>query len=90
MSKTFKFTGLSRMNGDFKVRYANDSSRVKVLAKNGHTDIFFIEMDEPEHKEDCVDALLDLLEHEGHGLCDAAVQAILDEAESLGFQVELA
>ena len=35
----FKVAGLSVLKGEAKVRFANDMTRVKVLAKNGHTDI---------------------------------------------------
>ena len=88
MSKEFKFVGVSRHpNGEVKVRFANDAGRVRVLEKNGHTEIFFIEMDNPEHKMDCVDALLDLIEGE-HELSEDAVQAIVDEARELGFVLE--
>lgn len=36
---TFKVAGVSTLNGITKVRFANDLTRVKMLAKNGHTDI---------------------------------------------------
>ena len=35
----FKVAGVSILKGEVKVRFANDMTRVKVLAKNGHTDI---------------------------------------------------
>jgi hypothetical protein len=37
--KTFTFGGVSDLNGIYKLRVANDASRVKVLDKNGHIDI---------------------------------------------------
>jgi hypothetical protein len=40
----FKVAGVSTLKGDVKVRFANDMTRVKVLAKNGHTDIELIEL----------------------------------------------
>ena len=40
----FKVAGVSRLNGEVKVRFANDMTRVKVLAKNGHTDIELMEL----------------------------------------------
>ncbi len=50
--KTFKIAGVSKLKGSYKVRFANDMTRVKVLAKTGHTDIELIElpkaMDKPE------------------------------------------
>lgn len=48
----FKVAGVSKFNGEVKVRFANDITRVKILDKNGHTDINLIElpneMDKPE------------------------------------------
>ena len=35
----FKVAGVSTHNGEVKVRFANDMTRVKVLDKNGHTDV---------------------------------------------------
>jgi hypothetical protein len=39
MSKQFTVAGVSKRNGEFKVRYANDIMRVKVLEKTGSRDI---------------------------------------------------
>jgi hypothetical protein len=36
---TFKIGGVSKLGGSYKVRFANDMTRVKVLTKTGHTDI---------------------------------------------------
>ncbi len=44
MSDTFKVGGVSRLNGQVKVRFANDLTRVKNLAKSGHTDIELMEL----------------------------------------------
>lgn len=35
----FKVAGVSVLKGEVKVRFANDMTRVKVLAKNGHVEI---------------------------------------------------
>jgi hypothetical protein len=37
--KTFTIIGYSVLNGERKVRVANDFSRIKILIRNGHTDI---------------------------------------------------
>ena len=37
--KTYSAAGISRYRGRFKVRVAQDISRVNVLARNGHEDI---------------------------------------------------
>jgi hypothetical protein len=42
--KTFKIAGVSKLKGSFKVRFANDMTRVKVLAKTGHSEIELMEL----------------------------------------------
>lgn len=37
--KLFTVVGVSKHKGEYKVRFANDAMRVKVLDKHGHTDI---------------------------------------------------
>ena len=37
--KLFTVAGISKLNGEYKVRFANDMMRIKVLAKSGHEDI---------------------------------------------------
>ena len=52
---TFKVAGVSTLNGKTKVRFANDLvSRVKMLVKDGHTDIELVELPEPMTKGDVV------------------------------------
>lgn len=46
----FKVAGVSTLKGEVKVRFANDMTRVKVLAKNGHTDIELRELPEAMDK----------------------------------------
>lgn len=50
MSNLFKVAGVSTLNGEVKVRFANDMTRVKVLTKNGHTDIELMELSEAMDK----------------------------------------
>lgn len=57
-ANTFKFVGVSKLNGKFAVRYANDKGRAKVLERNGHTNVRFIELEVAEREEDALDALL--------------------------------
>ena len=47
-NKTFSVAGTSRLpNGTVKVRFAKDFvQRIKILAKNGHTDLELIELGE--------------------------------------------
>jgi hypothetical protein len=46
----FKVAGVSVLKGEVKVRFANDMTRVKVLTKNGHTDIELRELPEAMDK----------------------------------------
>lgn len=51
----FKIVGVSTFKGITKVRFANDMvSRVKILNKEGHTDINLRELDTPMSKPDAV------------------------------------
>lgn len=75
MSKTFKFAGVSRRNGSFKARFANDQMRVKVLAKTGSSDIDIIELKEPMTKEAAIAFLLSINFDNGN----AEVRAALEE-----------
>lgn len=73
---TFTHAGVSRLNGEFKVRFCNDALRVKVLAKNGHKDIDIVELRHPMTKEDAVAFLLEIDFANGN----KEVQAALDAA----------
>ena len=43
-AKKFAVAGVSTLDGKTKIRFANDAMRVKILAKNGHTDVELIEL----------------------------------------------
>lgn len=73
--KTFTHAGVSRLNGEFKFRVANGSSRVKVLMQNGHTDIDLVEMIRPMTKEEAVDYLLSIDFDNGRADVRAALDA---------------
>ena len=73
---TFTHAGVSRLNGEFKVRFCNDALRVKVLAKNGHKDIDIVELRHGMSKEDAVEFLLSIDFANGN----KEVQAALDAA----------
>ena len=52
--KTFKVAGVSAVKGNYKVRFANDMSRVKVLIKTDHTDIELVELPSAMSKAEAV------------------------------------
>ena len=80
--KTYKVAGVSLLNGKYKVRYANNKSRAKVLAKNGHTNVELVVLKEALPKEDIIDQLLN------HTFKTAEANAAIKlEAKELGFNV---
>ena len=83
MSKTFSHAGVSKLDGEFKVRYANDALRTKVLVKNGHTDIDILQLPYPMSKEDAIAHLLSIdFATDKFGVTNHAVhEAILAELD---------
>lgn len=72
--KTFSVVGVSKHKGEYKVRFANDIMRIKVLAKNDHEDIRLTELTEAMTKLDAVNAIIDLPEFQ-----DPEAQFVLTE-----------
>lgn len=79
MSNSYSHAGVSKLNGEFKVRFANDALRVKVLAKNGHKDIDIVELKHPMTKEDAVAYLLSIDFANGNKAVQAALEAAADK-----------
>ena len=52
--KLFKIAGVSKLKGSYKVRFANDMTRVKVLAKTGHTEIELMDLPKAMTKPELV------------------------------------
>jgi hypothetical protein len=42
--KKFSVAGVSTLNGKTKIRFANDSMRIKILSKNGHENVDLINL----------------------------------------------
>ncbi len=72
--KMFTVAGVSTLNGDTKIRFANDVMRIKVLAKNGHENIQLVELPEAMLKTDIAKTLATLPEFQ-----DAASQEAIAE-----------
>ena len=53
MEKLFKVGGVSKTKGQYKVRFANDMTRVKILAKTD-SDINLMDLPKPMSKSDLV------------------------------------
>lgn len=72
--KLFKVFGVSKLDGEYKVRFANDIMRIKVLAKHGHEDIRLAEVDAPMTKYEGIKAIQSMDEFQ-----DAAAQSAIAE-----------
>jgi hypothetical protein len=75
----YSHAGVSKQNGEFKVRFANDALRVKVLAKNGHKDIDIVELKKPMTKEAAVAYLLSIDFANGNKAVQSALEAAADK-----------
>ena len=75
--KQFTVAGVSTLNGKTKMRFANDVMRIKILAKNGHSDVELVELSEPMTKGEIVQEL----RARGFGAGNAAIQAALAYTE---------
>lgn len=74
-SKTFSVAGVSTLDGKTKIRFANDSMRIKILAKNGHTDIELVDLPREMTKAEIAQHLVEI----GFGKGNAAVQAAIKD-----------
>jgi len=63
--KLFTVAGTSKLDGVVKCRWANDSMRVKVLAKSGHEDITLIELPNAMTKLEAIKFIQALDEFQG-------------------------
>jgi hypothetical protein len=72
--KLFNVAGVSKLNGEYKVRFATDIMRIKVLAKHGHEDIRLAELDTAVSKLEAVTQLATMDEFQ-----DVAAQAAIAE-----------
>jgi len=73
-TKTFSVAGISKLNGEYKVRFANDIMRIKVLAKSGHEDIRLADLEGEFTKLEAARAILAL-----EDFADATAQATITE-----------
>jgi hypothetical protein len=76
--KLFTVAGISKLpsthGSEYKVRFANDVMRVKVLLKGGHEDVRLVELDAPSTKMEAVQILKGMDE-----FSDVIAQATLND-----------
>jgi tRNA G46 methylase TrmB len=69
--KKFAVAGVSTLDGKTKVRFANDTMRIKILAKNGHTNVELVTLPHEMTKAEIAAHLVEI----GFGKGNAAVEA---------------
>jgi methylmalonyl-CoA mutase cobalamin-binding subunit len=72
--KKFTVAGISKLEGNYKVRFANDMMRIKVLAKSGHEDIRLADLEGEYTKVEAAKILLGL-----EDFSDAMAQSTIAE-----------
>lgn len=78
--KLFAVVGVSKLAGEYKVRFANDVMRVKVLAKHGHEDIRLVELDKAMTKYEGIQALQSMDEFQDSAAQSAIAEYLEDKA----------
>lgn len=72
-AKTFAVAGVSTLAGKTKIRFANDTMRIKILSKNGHTDVDLIELPHAMTKGE----IAQFLTAQEYGKGNAAIEAAI-------------
>jgi hypothetical protein len=72
-AKKFAVAGVSTLNGKTKIRFANDTMRIKILAKNGHTGVELVSLPHEMTKGEIAAHLTSI----GFGSDSPAVQAAI-------------
>ncbi len=86
MSKLYRFVGVSRgLDGVLAVRWANELGRARHLESVGHTAVRFWDMGSAEHKMECMDQMLNLLEDSANDFTSEEALVLYREADAMGF-----
>jgi hypothetical protein len=72
-AKKFAVAGVSTLAGKTKIRFANDTMRIKILAKNGHTGVDLVTLPNEMTKAE----IAVYLKESGFGQGNAAVEAAI-------------
>lgn len=75
-TKTFTIAGVSTLNGKTKIRWANDSMRIKQLIKHGHQNIDLITLPHPMTKGE----IAQHLKATGYGNTSPDIQSAIEYA----------
>jgi hypothetical protein len=72
--KKFAVAGVSTLEGKTKLRFANDTMRIKILAKNGHKDVDLVELPSEMTKGEIVQYLKSIEFGKGNAAVEAAIK----------------
>lgn len=87
--KTFTVAGVSTLNGVTKVRFANDFvARIKILDKNGHTDVILKEFDSPMSKAQVCETLLNDADFQGEAAQGAISEFVVRNCKSIAAEIK--
>ena len=87
--KTFTVAGVSTLNGVTKVRFANDFvSRIKILDKNGHTDVILKEFDTAMTKAQVCETLLSDADFQGEAAQGAISEFVVRNCKAISQEVQ--
>jgi hypothetical protein len=74
--KKFAVAGVSTLAGKTKIRFANDTMRIKILAKNGHQDVELVELPSEMTKAEIAQHLKAIEFGKGNSAVEAAIAYI--------------
>jgi len=74
--KKFSVAGVSTLNGKTKIRFCNDSMRVKILAKNGHEAIDLVNLPREMYKYEIAQHLNEIDFAKGNPATQSAIDYI--------------
>lgn len=77
--KKFAVAGVSTLKGKTKVRFANDVMRIKILAKNGHTDIELVDLPREMTKGEIAQHMAEIGFGRGKPAVEAAIAYIAEK-----------
>jgi hypothetical protein len=84
--KTFAVAGVSTFKDGTKIRFANDAARVKILVKNGHTDIELVDLPRDMTKAEIAQYLFETDFARGRAAVDAAIKDLAKKNKVAGKQ----
>ena len=74
--KKFSVAGVSTLSGKTKVRFDNDTMRIKILAKSGHTDVELVTLPHEMTKAEIAQHMIEIGFGKGKPAVEAAIAYI--------------